>query len=99
MDEIEDDDSYKLYYLHDIVEQGNIIALRSQFLTSNASTIQNISHQYTFKGNTMALETCLLEKDDMGCLPLHIAIIHQHTEKLKQINYLMDINISLKLAF
>ncbi|TDH69719.1 hypothetical protein CCR75_008342 [Bremia lactucae] len=67
------DDEEDVYLLHNLAEKGQIDRLRAllplPFECSNPPLRQSV----------LSSETSLLEKDDMGFLPLHIAVLHQQT--------------------
>ncbi|KAJ0401781.1 hypothetical protein P43SY_006035 [Pythium insidiosum] len=64
------------YFLHDLVEQGAIDRLRALLPT----TAQREQGDFISRHRVLAAETALLEKDDMGCLPVHVALITQRLD-------------------
>lgn len=89
----DDDEDKNLYALHNLVEQGAIDSLRALLpLKAARKTVErgasaredeeddDDEQTYSRSMHVMANESLLLEKDDMGCLPIHIAIIYQRRE-------------------
>lgn len=69
-----DDDEEDVYLLHNLAEQGRVDRLRSVLpLPSECS-------EPPPRLSVLSIETSLLEKDDMGFLPLHVAVIHQQAD-------------------
>lgn len=77
------------YYIHNLIENGN-----DQLLCRLLSPKQNDKEDASFQGLQvkMAAEAFLLEKDETGCLPIHIGIIHQRVECVE---YLIQYSIPL----
>ncbi|TMW59041.1 hypothetical protein Poli38472_007186 [Pythium oligandrum] len=73
-DDESDEEDENLYFIHDVVEQGAIERLRELLPPKTEGNSPQMQ--------VLAAETCLLEKDDMGCLPVHIAVIYQRMECL-----------------
>ncbi|KAG1689181.1 hypothetical protein DVH05_002744 [Phytophthora capsici] len=68
------DEEEDAYLLHNLAEQGRVDRLRSLLpLPSDCS-------EPPPRLNVLSSETSLLEKDDMGFLPLHVAVIHQQLD-------------------
>ncbi|POM75277.1 Histone deacetylase [Phytophthora palmivora] len=68
------DDEEETYVLHNAAEQGHVDRLRELLpLPSECSDPPP-------RLSVLSSETNLLEKDDMGFLPLHVAVIHQQTD-------------------
>ncbi|ETP54873.1 hypothetical protein F442_00501 [Phytophthora nicotianae P10297] len=68
------DEEEDVYLLHNLAEQGRVDRLRSLLpLPSECS-------EPPPRLSVLSSETSLLEKDDMGFLPLHVAVIHQQTD-------------------
>lgn len=65
-----------LFQLHDLAEQGALTALMA--LLPRASDDNSDIDSGPSMRQRLAAESALLEKDDMGCLPVHVAVIHQH---------------------
>lgn len=80
-DSDEEDPDEAAYVVHDLVEKGAISRLRSLLPAKS----QSAGEQPTDRMCVMSMEACLLEKDDMGCLPLHVAFIHQRTRCAKHL--------------
>ncbi|OWZ21485.1 Histone deacetylase [Phytophthora megakarya] len=75
---LDEDDDYDeeedTYLLHNLAEQGRVNRLRALLpLPSQCSEAPP-------RLSVLSSETSLLEKDDMGLLPLHVAVIHQQTD-------------------
>ncbi|CEG45202.1 histone deacetylase [Plasmopara halstedii] len=68
------DDEDDVYLLHNLAEQGHVDRLHSLLPLSSAASIP------TPRLSVLSSETSLLEKDDMGFLPLHVAVIHQQVD-------------------
>nr|CCA19742.1 histone deacetylase putative [Albugo laibachii Nc14] len=77
------------FYLHDLIEKGNENLLR-RLLPPEKDEIEDAS----FQGIQvkMAAETYLLEKDEAGCLPIHIGILYQRVDCVE---YLLQYSIPL----
>jgi acetoin utilization deacetylase AcuC-like enzyme/ankyrin repeat protein len=72
----EEENDYSMQYLiHDLVEQGDLERLEQILPTSSSSCTTQDDVQLQMQ--VMSAESMLLEKDEMGCLPLHIALIYQ----------------------
>ncbi|UIZ28570.1 hypothetical protein KXD40_009383 [Peronospora effusa] len=71
-DDYNDDDEEDMYLLHNLVQDGRIDRLRI--------LLPLLSNQTESRLRFVANETNLLEKDDMGFLPIHVALIHQQVE-------------------
>lgn len=68
------DEEEDAYLLHNLAEQGRVDRLRSLLpLPSECA-------EPPPRLSVLSSETSLLEKDDMGFLPLHVAAIHQQTD-------------------
>lgn len=80
-DSDEEDPDESAYVVHDVVEMGALIRLRSLLPAKSQVT----DEQHSDRMRVMATEACLLEKDDMGCLPLHVAFIHQRSRCAKHL--------------
>ncbi|KAG6616510.1 Histone deacetylase [Phytophthora cinnamomi] len=67
------DEEEDAYVLHNLAEQGRVDRLRAllPLPSEGAEPPPRLS--------VLSSETNLLEKDDMGFLPLHVAVIHQQT--------------------
>lgn len=87
MDSDDDEDygepSGGAFRLHDLVEQGAVDRLRALLPSKDGerttSVLEDVDDggDHTSRRRVMAMESSLLEKDDMGCLPIHVAAIHQ----------------------
>uniref|UniRef100_M4BW86 Histone deacetylase domain-containing protein n=1 Tax=Hyaloperonospora arabidopsidis (strain Emoy2) TaxID=559515 RepID=M4BW86_HYAAE len=67
------DDEPDAFVLHNAAEQGHMDLLHTLLpLASSASSRSRL--------NVVASEASLLEKDEMGFLPLHVAVIHQQLD-------------------
>ncbi|CAI5717587.1 unnamed protein product [Hyaloperonospora brassicae] len=64
-----DSDAYDAYALHNAAEHGHIDCLRRLLPLAPASRV-----------DVAASEARVLERDDMGFLPLHVAIVHQQLD-------------------
>ncbi|KAL4139846.1 hypothetical protein PRNP1_015491 [Phytophthora ramorum] len=65
------DEEEDAYLLHNLAEQGHVDRLRA-LLPLPSARVEPPSRL-----SVLSSETSLLEKDDMGFLPLHVAVIHQ----------------------
>jgi acetoin utilization deacetylase AcuC-like enzyme/ankyrin repeat protein len=70
------------FRLHDLAEQGAVDRLRALLpLKDGEQTAAALEAAdggaLASRRHVMATESGLLEKDDMGCLPIHVAAIHQ----------------------
>lgn len=84
----DDDEDYEepadgaAFRLHDLVEQGDVARLCALLpLQDGGRTAAALEAAdggaLASRRRVMATESGLLEKDDMGCLPMHVAAIHQ----------------------
>lgn len=85
-------DTQRAFRVHDLVERGDVEKLRALLPIARAaggangdSTEDNADVPPPHQRQTMALEATLLDKDDMGCLPLHVAAIHQRLDCLQHL--------------
>ncbi|RLN94870.1 hypothetical protein BBJ28_00024060 [Nothophytophthora sp. Chile5] len=76
----DDDDEEDTYLLHNLAEQGLVDRLRLLLPSkpgASGSVDSAIASPAPSRMSVMASESSLLEKDDMGFLPLHVAVLHQ----------------------
>lgn len=76
-DEDDDDAARALFQLHDLAEQGALAALEALLPRDHHFSSEEPDSGGALR-QRLAAESALLEKDDMGCLPVHVAVIHQH---------------------
>ncbi|KAG7389288.1 hypothetical protein PHYBOEH_007540 [Phytophthora boehmeriae] len=67
-----DEEEEDTYLLHNLAEQGRVDRLQTLLPVSPDASSSRLS--------VLSSETSLLEKDDMGFLPLHVAVIHQQKD-------------------
>ncbi|KAG3156032.1 hypothetical protein PC128_g21968 [Phytophthora cactorum] len=68
------DEEEDVYLLHNLAEQGRADRFRSLL------PLPSECPEPPPRLSVLSSETSLLEKDDMGFLPLHVAVIHQQTD-------------------
>ncbi|GMF18536.1 unnamed protein product [Phytophthora lilii] len=66
------DEEEDAYLLHNLAEQGRVDRLRALLPLARDPEAPRL--------RVLSSETSLLEKDDMGFLPLHVAVIHQRVD-------------------